>query len=472
MQNASHNLIVLIEPDESLSSGLKLFLEKTLQAQVEIFSSFSDSLNFFQEKRKFLLILNLNYQNLNNDLLFLETLSVKKHEFETVVTVNSDAAELGVQALRKGAKFYLTKPYLMNNLRILLLKLAPSSSFDFSHSTKDFPTTRLASFHGMIGNSPAMANVFEKINLIANSDSTVLIHGESGTGKELIAQAIHKLSSRRQKKIISLNCGAIPKDLLESELFGHIKGSFTGAIADKKGKIEQADQGSLFLDEIGDMPLQLQVKILRVLQNKEVDPVGGNQTRPVNVRIIAATHQKLLQLVKNGRFREDLYYRLNVIPLTIPPLRERMEDIPLLISHFVAKYSEAGGRHGIEFSDETKNLLYNYSWPGNIRELENLIERLVILKGGFVINPEDLPETILTFLPQRKNSFILPPEGLDLKQVLSQIEEDYILQALSRTKGNKQQASKLLQMNRTTLIEKMKKKKIEHQESDLIAQPS
>ncbi|MFW5887519.1 MAG: sigma-54 interaction domain-containing protein, partial [Bacteriovoracia bacterium] len=291
-----------------------------------------------------------------------------------------------------------------------------------------------------------------------------LITGASGTGKELVANSIHVLSQRTNERKISVNCGAIPSELLESELFGHIKGAFTGAISNRIGRFEAANGGTIFLDEIGDMPLLLQVKLLRVLQNRQIEPVGGNRPIDVDVRIIAATHRDLDKAVQEKKFREDLYYRLNVIPIKLPLLKERREDIPLLISHFLNRFVSADGSNNLRFTEDALELLIGYDWPGNVRELENLIERLVILRGGNLIKPEDLPAKIYRNNPMAtsfyRNIFELPEDGVDLKQVLSDIEDSLIEQALSKTGGNKNQASKLLQLNRTTLIEKMKKKNL------------
>jgi len=317
-------------------------------------------------------------------------------------------------------------------------------------------------FCQMVGRSQAMRFIFERIKKVANSDSTVLITGPSGTGKELVAEAIHQYSPRNNKNLISVNCGAIPSELLESELFGHLKGSFTGAISDRKGRFELADGGSIFLDEIGDMPPLLQVKLLRVLQNKQIEPLGQGQSTSVDVRIITATHRDLDSMIQSKHFREDLFYRLNVIPIKMPSLKERREDIPLLISHFLNKFVNSDGSNQLDFGPEALELLYSYEWPGNVRELENLIERLVILRGGHIVCPEDLPARIFrqnpNSSPQYKSNLELPETGINLKQFLVDIEDSLIIQALKRTQGNKNKASKLLGLNRTTLIEKLKKK--------------
>jgi transcriptional regulator with GAF, ATPase, and Fis domain len=304
---------------------------------------------------------------------------------------------------------------------------------------------------------------------VAASNATVLIQGESGTGKELAARAIHQLSDRHAKNFVPVNCAAIPDDLLESELFGHVKGSFTGAYANRVGRFEMADKGTLFLDEIGDMKANLQVKLLRVLQNREFEPVGASKSQRVNVRIVAATNKNLEELVASRDFREDLYYRLSVIPITIPPLRERRDDIPILIHTFLVRFN-ADKRHAVKgFSRDALEILCNYEWPGNVRELENLVERLVILKGSGLIVPDDLPEKYLSRkvsppVPAQASVFALddqlPEGGICLNSAVDEFENKFILQALARSGGNKKEAALLLNLKRTTLIEKLKKKNL------------
>jgi transcriptional regulator with GAF, ATPase, and Fis domain len=329
----------------------------------------------------------------------------------------------------------------------------------------------------MIGSSLAMRGLFEMITKVAGSNATVLIQGESGTGKELAARAIHQLSDRVKKNFVPVNCAAIPDDLLESELFGHVKGSFTGAYSNRAGRFEMADKGTLFLDEIGDMKANLQVKLLRVLQNREFEPVGASKSQKVDVRIVAATNKNLEELVVSRDFREDLYYRLSVIPVTIPPLRERRDDIPLLIHAFLTRFN-SDKRNAVKgFSRDTLEILCDYEWPGNVRELENLVERLVILKGSGVITPDDLPEKYLSGRPAVQVPVQLPvpvaslaldtelPEaGICLNSAVEEFENRLILQALARTGGNKKEAALLLNLKRTTLIEKLKKKNLAYAE--------
>lgn len=313
----------------------------------------------------------------------------------------------------------------------------------------------------MIGQSSEMSKVLDLIERVAQVSSTILITGETGTGKELVARKIHSLSQRANKPLISVNCGAIPSEILESELFGHIKGAFTGAITDRRGRFEMAHTGSIFLDEIGDMSRHLQVKLLRVLQEREFEPVGSNKTLKLDVRIITATNKNLEKAVAEGRFREDLFYRLNVIPLHIPPLRQRRSDIPYLIGHFIEKFNRLNQKKIEGISPKAMELLYWYAWPGNVRELENFVERLVLLKDGGVVDIHDLPARYqnlsLTNQPIPPTIYDLS-RGIDLNSVMDQYESALILKALERTGWNRNQAALLLNINRTTLIEKIKKK--------------
>jgi DNA-binding NtrC family response regulator len=342
-------------------------------------------------------------------------------------------------------------------------------------------------FHGMIGSSAPIRKLFDLISRVAEDDiSTVLIRGESGTGKEMVAKAIHSESNRRNKNFVPVNCAAIPDDLLESELFGYTKGAFTGATANKPGRIQYADQGTLFLDEIGDMKSALQAKLLRVIQEKEFEPVGAFQAIPINTRILAATHCDLEKMVSEGRFREDLYYRLSVVPLHIPALKERPEDIPLLIDAFFQKYAESRGRERFTLSSRAFAAISHYEWRGNVRELENLIQHMTILYSGKQVDLEDLPEKF--------HNVVIPPEAeiseatqaltldpltsqlngqgsvqhvawengsVDFNELINDFETQLIVQALKFTEGNKKEAARLLNLKRTTLLEKIKKKDID-----------
>jgi transcriptional regulator with PAS, ATPase and Fis domain len=314
-------------------------------------------------------------------------------------------------------------------------------------------------FDNIVGQSEGITRVLDMIERVADSDSTVLVTGESGTGKELVAKAIHYHSNRANKPFIPVNCGAIPSELLESELFGHVKGAFTGAIANRQGRFELADSGTLFLDEIGDMPLPLQVKLLRVLQERKFEPVGSAKTISANVRLIAATNVDIENAVNEGRFREDLFYRLNVIPVHIPALRERKSDIPLLLHHFMESFNRTRNRNLNGITQAALDVLMAYSWPGNIRELENLVERLAIIKGQGMIDVADLPEKYGRGVKPTEPSLVdIPDQGLDFNSAVDAYENSLIIRALEKTGWNRNQAAILLRLNRTTLVEKIKKK--------------
>ncbi|MGA6924699.1 MAG: sigma-54 dependent transcriptional regulator [Desulfosarcina sp.] len=313
-------------------------------------------------------------------------------------------------------------------------------------------------FGGIVGDSPKMQEIFRLVERVADSDSTILINGETGTGKGLIAHAIHKQSYRRNQPFVSINCGAIPENLLESELFGHLKGSFTGATANKVGKFEAADGGTIFLDEIGDMSQDLQVKILKVLEERCFEPVGGCKTVQVNVRIIAATHRDLEEAVQKGNFREDLFYRLYVIPIKLPALRERRSDIPHFVTHFIDRLNKRKHTRVDSLSEKAMNAMMQHNWPGNVRELSNLLERLVVLKGIGAIGWDDLPEKMKTDRPMAR--FAAPEitgDGLCLSTAVSEFEKRLIYQSLEKTKWVKNKAAQLLQVKRTTLVEKIKR---------------
>jgi transcriptional regulator with PAS, ATPase and Fis domain len=313
----------------------------------------------------------------------------------------------------------------------------------------------------LVGNSGRMRIVRAMIARLANSNSTVLITGESGTGKELAARAIHELSPRQNGCFVPVNCGAIPEELLESELFGHVRGAFTGALNARQGRFQFAHGGTLFLDEIAEMSAKLQVKLLRVLQERQFEPVGSDSPVQVDVRVVAATNRDLRVAVREKKFREDLFYRLNVLPLELPPLRERDSDIPLLVDHFLSLHTRRRGKTVIQVDGDAMAIMVRYYWPGNVREVENLVERLVVLNEGGTVRPTDLPDYVIyNAMPQHQTmaQVSLPSEGVDLDGVLEKIENGFIQQALERSRGNKTLAAELLNLNRTTFIERLRKK--------------
>jgi transcriptional regulator with PAS, ATPase and Fis domain len=344
-----------------------------------------------------------------------------------------------------------------------LHKSTPKLSDSFSPcSIESGPLNEAYWYHDIIGQSNKMREVFQLVDKIADCDSTILLTGETGTGKGLVARAIHQKSQRMNKPFISINCGAIPGNLLESELFGHVRGAFTGATSSKLGKFELADGGTIFLDEIGDMSSDLQVKVLKVLEEGEFEQVGGSKTLKVNVRIIAATHRDLCEEVQKGNFREDLYYRLYVIPVALPALRDRKSDIPHLSAYFIEQSNQRNHRSVQAVADDAMAAMMNYDWPGNVRELKNIMERMVVLKGSGNITVHDLPVELNAAQKIEPSSTIeISDDGICLNSAVTEFEKALILQSLEKTKWVKNKAAKLLHLNRTTLVEKIKRHQLQ-----------
>ena len=356
------------------------------------------------------------------------------------------SVETAREAFKLGADDFIQKPFDVEELKLIVKKtLEKQALIDENRAFKRAQRER-GSVKNIIGNSAKMQAIFQMIETVAEVQSTILITGESGTGKELVARAIHDLSPRAEKPFISINCGAFTETLLESELFGYIKGSFTGANSNRKGLFEAANRGTIFLDEIGEMSPAMQVKLLRVLQERRVRPVGAHEETQIDARVIAATNRDLKQMSIDGSFREDLFYRISVIPINLPPLRDRREDITDLVNHFIGKFCEQTGRP-LSISPKSMQLLENYMWGGNVRELEHTIERAVALERGDEIQPERLPEHITNYNPERiMAEFDLPDDGLNLAAHLDNLEKTYVVEALRKTAGSQTKAADLLQM--------------------------
>jgi DNA-binding NtrC family response regulator len=407
-----------------------------------------------------LALMDLNLPD-GDGLEFMDVLKKHHPNCEVIILTGHGSIETAISATQKGAFHFVTKPFNIEEVMSLVEKAMNHKKLSQENQQLKSALKTKHKFDQIVGTSEAIRHVLDLVDRVADSDSTVLITGESGTGKELIARAVHFNSPRSTGPFIPINCGAIPSELLESELFGHVKGAFTGAISNRVGRFEMADGGTLFLDEIGDLEPSLQVKILRALQERCFEPVGSTKTVSVNVRVITATNLDLEKAVAEGNFREDLFYRLNVIPIQIPALRERKTDIPLLLSHFMELYGRTKGRNLTGFTSSALDCLSQYAWPGNIRELENLVERLTILKGQGQVDVLDLPPKYRAQNSQtvaQLSHHDIPEDGLDFNSAVDAYENNLILRALEKTGWNRNQAAALLRLNRTTLVEKIKKK--------------
>jgi DNA-binding NtrC family response regulator len=389
----------------------------------------------------------------------VQLLKKVKHTYPqtpVILITSYGSIDNAVAAMREGAYDYITKPIIDSEIKIVIERLFKQRQV-LEENLKlkaQLATAQRESFHNIIGKSQSMQKIYNLIEAITNTRATVLIHGESGTGKRLIAHAIHKYNEQeRGKPFVEVSCGALTETLLESELFGHVKGAFTGAIKDRIGRFELANGGSIFLDEIDAFSPALQVKLLRVLQEGEFEHVGDTKTIKIDVRVIAATNQHLEELIKQGKFRKDLYYRLNIISIEVPPLKDRKDDIPLLVDDFVKKHSKHTSKKIEGLSQEALSILMSYNWPGNIRELENVIERAIILTKGPVITPKDFPEFLSNLQQEAADTL----DNLRLKDALKNPEKDLILKALDATNWNRNETARKLDINRTTLYKKMQK---------------
>ncbi|MBI1921762.1 MAG: sigma-54-dependent Fis family transcriptional regulator [Geobacter sp.] len=441
--------ILIIDDDASLRRVLEYNLE---EERYEVFTAASgeEGMRLFEEQQPGLVITDLKMPGMSG---FDVLRQIKEGSPDTLVIVITafGAVETAVEAMRAGAYDYITKPFNREALKLTVRKALAFTGLSSENRRLKEELAERFDFRNIVGMSDKMQRVFDVVRRVADTEATVLITGESGTGKELVAKALHSLSSRHNGPFVPINCAAIPRELLESELFGHVKGAFTGAVKDRAGKFQLADGGTLFLDEVGDLPVDLQAKLLRALQEREVSPVGGEAPRKIDVRVLAATNAELDQAIEDGKFREDLYYRLAVIPIHLPPLRERREDISLLVRHFA-------GRHGgaqVRFDDRSLQILREYSWPGNVRELENTVERLLILRRGDTIEPEDLPAQIGRRRAVAAGTKVLnlPDEGYSLEE----LEREAVLEALERTGWNQTAAARFLRIPRHTLLYRMEK---------------
>lgn len=452
--------ILLVEDEADVRESLRSQLEGEGH-EVTVTDSGMEALALVESSKFDIVLTDVMLPDLNG-LELVERLKPLPHKPVIVVMTGYGSVEMAVKAIKAGAFEFLQKPFSVDVLSAMVASALRVKALHEENQELRKTVKGQFSLGRLVSSSHVMKEVFRLVECVADTDSTVLVLGESGTGKELIAQTIHFNSFRRKGNLVPVNCGAIPEALLESELFGHEKGAFTGAIASRVGRFELAAGGTIFLDEIGDLSPPLQVKLLRVLQERTFERVGGTRTYKTDARVIAATNQNLENLVAAKQFREDLYYRLNVVPVIVPPLRQRVEDIPLLIQHFINQFND---RRGAELAGVTPGamaLLCEYSWPGNVRELGNIVERIAILKRKGFLEVEDLPEKIRQQpMPAIPNiPAAIPVGGLDLSRAVEEFENRLILEALERTNWVKSKAARLLQINRTTLIEKLKKKSL------------
>lgn len=448
--------ILLIDDDEQSNKILCRVLERSGYGVTNAHSG-EDALQVLAQNSYAVVISDLMLPGING-LDILKHLQEHSPHTHVILITGNASAETAVEAMKNGAFDYITKPLNIDKLNLIIAKALEKQRLIQENILLRQQLHSRHSFANIIGTSAAIQTVFTRMEKVVDTDSSILILGESGTGKELVARALHYNGPRQDKPFVAINCGAIPQDLLESELFGHMRGSFTGAIKNKPGRFEQANGGTIFLDEIGTMPVHLQLKLLRVLQEQEVEPVGANHSIKLNIRIISATNTNLEEMISQGTFREDLFYRLNVIPINLPPLRERSEDISILARHFLKKSCAQLKCEHLSFDEDVFEILEEYPWPGNVRELENIIERTAALCDKDKIGIEELPPHISGIKRQQRNTTgTLPPDGLDMPAQIQEIEKEWIRQALVQSTGVKSKAAALLNIKRTTLVEKMKR---------------
>lgn len=450
---------ILIAEDDDLNRKNLMELLSEIGSAVTAVSDGKEAMEVFSNDKYDLVITDLKMPHVDG-LQLLKFIKDVNPDNVVVVITGYATVKSAVDAMKLGAFDYITKPLKDDHVKMIIDRaLSFARLKDENIALKDHLKKKY-DFGKMIGYSDSMKKVFSMIEKVSSTDSTVIIYGESGTGKELVAQAIHFNSDRQANPLVTVNCGAIPEDLLESELFGHEKGAFTGAIRSRTGRFELAQTGSIFLDEIGDMSPALQVKVLRVIQERQFERIGGVKTIDADVRIIAATHQNLEKAVEEKKFREDLFYRINVIPIYLPPLRERMVDIPILINHFLETFNKSKKKNIEGLTPKAMDYMMQYQWPGNVRELQNLIEMLVVTKEKGLINVDAVPEKV-KLSPSKSDHVVgrvdLPDEGLNLNEMVNELEKDILRKALRKSGGVKNKAAKLLRLNRTTFVEKLKR---------------
>ncbi|MCM0083572.1 sigma-54 dependent transcriptional regulator [Geomonas sp. Red32] len=439
--------VLVIDDDNSLRRVLEYNLQEE-GYEVRTASSGEEGLYWFGQDQPSLVITDMKMQGMDG-LMVLKSIKERSPETLVIIITAFGSVDIAVEAMKAGAHDYITKPFNREELKLTVRKALKFSGMAQENKRLKGELSDRSDLKSIVGTSKEMEKVFDVVRKVADTEAPVMITGESGTGKELIARSLHANSSRKNGPFVAINCAAIPRDLLESELFGHLKGAFTGAVKDKMGKFQAADGGTLFLDEVGELPIELQPKLLRALQEREVEPVGGTAPQKIDVRVVSATNIDPGKAIAEGRFREDIYYRLSVIPIHLPALRERRRDIPLLIKYFCNK----SGADKVSFDKEALEMLVMYSWPGNVRELENTVERLLIMREGDVITAGELPEKFCESRPLAHALIRLPDEGYSLEQ----LEREVVVEALERNSWNQTAAARFLRIPRHTLIYRIEK---------------
>jgi two-component system response regulator HydG len=457
---AARTLRVLVVDDdaahaEALAEGLELD-----GYEVQLSNSGRAGLERMSESSYDAVLTDLVMHDISGLEVLRQAQSLQPHAALLLITGHG-SIETAVEAMRTGASDYLTKPVRLPELRARLGRAIDATRLAREHAELRIQLDKRYGFEGIIGESPPMQRIYDVLRQVSSTNATVLVLGESGTGKELVARAVHENSPRKLEHFVAVNCAALSEGLIESELFGHVKGAFTGAVAAKEGRIVYADRGTLFLDEVGDMPLDTQAKLLRVLETREVVPVGGNASRKVDIRLVAATNRDLRAWVKEGKFREDLFFRLQVVTITLPPLRERPADIPLLIDHFLREFAQQHGRNVRGITPEARTLLVRAGWPGNVRELRNALESMVLLARSDVLDVKDVPETVLDrHGAAARGASELPSDlqgGYDLRgRSAAEVERELIRTNLELVGGNRHKAARILKIGERTLYRKIK----------------
>ena len=441
-----YNRILIVDDERSLREFLEIFLRKG-GYEVSVAEGGQAAIDLFEAGSEFDLVLtDLMMPNING-MAVLEAVKDRFPDTQVLMMTAYATADTAIEAMKKGAFDYIQKPFKVDEIQVVIEKALTQRRLLEENRQLRAEVHRRYSFHNIIGRSERMQAVFDLVQRVADTRTSILVTGESGTGKELIAKAIHHNSRRKDAPLITVNCGAIPENLMESEFFGHVKGAFTGAHANKSGMFAAADKGSIFLDEIGELPMHLQVKLLRVLQERKIRPIGSTEEVAIDVRVIAATNLDLEEAIREGRFREDLYYRLNVIRIEIPALRHRRDDVPLFARAFLRRFTEDMEKQIEDFQPEAMERLMAYSYPGNVRELENIIERAVTLENTQWIQADSLPHWVASpeqGLGELSGTIQIPDGGMDLEALMAQMETQLLKDALNRTGGNRTEAAKLL----------------------------